>query len=77
MDKNLYDLHADELAKLPQVCGSLRQALESLKEDHAFLLKGDVFTEDMIEGYIELKMEEVLRYETMPHPVEFDMYYSS
>jgi glutamine synthetase len=77
MDKNLYDLPKDELAKIPTVCGSLRDALEALKADHAFLLKGNVFTKDMIDAYIDLKMKEVLRYETMPHPIEFDMYYSS
>jgi len=77
MDKNLYNLPEKELAKIPTVCGSLREALEALKADHKFLLEGGVFSEDMIEGYIELKMEEVLRFETTPHPVEFDMYYSS
>jgi len=77
MDKDLYDLPADELAEIPTVCGSLREALDALKEDHEFLLKGDVFTKDAIDGYIDLKMEEVLTYETMPHPIEFLMYYSS
>ncbi len=77
MDKDLYDLPQNELDQIPNVCGSLREALGSLKEDHDFLLKGDVFTEDMINAYIDLKMEEVLQYETMPHPIEFLMYYSS
>lgn len=77
MDKNLYDLPADELAKVPTVCGSLRQALESLKADSDFLTAGGVFSKDMIEAYIDLKMEEVLAFETMPHPIEYDMYYSS
>jgi glutamine synthetase len=77
MDKNLYDLPEDELLGIPTVCGSLREALESLKVDHEFLLKGDVFTTDMIEGYLDLKMEEVMAYETMPHPIEFQMYYSA
>ena len=76
MDKNLYDLPPQELAQVPTVCGSLREALMALKADHAFLLKGDVFNKDMIEAYIDLKMEEVLAYETMPHPIEFAMYYS-
>jgi len=76
MDKNLYDLPAEELADIPTVCGSLREALECLEADHDFLLAGDVFTKDQIEGYIELKMEEVTLYETTPHPVEFGMYYS-
>lgn len=77
MDKNLYELPADELAKVPTVCGSLREALEALKEDHAFLMAGDVFTADMIEAYIDLKMEDVEAFETMPHPIEYQMYYSS
>ncbi len=77
MDANLYELPADELAKVPTVCGSLREAINALKADHAFLLKGDVFTADAIEAYIDLKMEEIDRYETMPHPIEFEMYYSS
>ncbi len=76
MDKNLYDLPPEELKNVPTVCGSLRQALESLQADHGFLLKGDVFTKDMIEAYIALKMEEVMAFETMPHPIEFKMYYS-
>lgn len=77
IDKNLYDLPPEELAKVPTVCGSLREAIECLKADHEFLMKGDVFTRSMIEGYIELKMEEVEAFETMPHPIEFQMYYSS
>ena len=77
IDKNLYDLPPEELAKVPTVCGSLREALECLKADHEFLTKGDVFTKSMIEGYIDLKMEEVEAFETMPHPIEFQMYYSS
>jgi glutamine synthetase len=76
MDKNLYDLPAEELADIPTVCGSLREAMESLAADHDFLLAGDVFTKDQIDGYIELKMEEVEHYEHTPHPVEFGMYYS-
>lgn len=76
MDKNLYDLPAEELADIPTVCGSLREALDCLAADHDFLLAGDVFTKDQIDGYIELKMEEVEQYEHTPHPVEFGMYYS-
>ena len=76
MDKNLYDLPAEELADIPTVCGSLREALEALAADHDFLLQGDVFTKDQIDGYIALKMEEVELYEHTPHPVEFGMYYS-
>ncbi len=76
MDKNLYDLPAEELADIPTVCGSLREALEALASDHDFLLQGDVFTKDQIDGYIALKMEEVETYEHTPHPVEYGMYYS-
>jgi glutamine synthetase len=77
IDKNLYTLPPEELALVPNVCGSLREALDSLKADHEFLIKGDVFTTDLIEAYITLKMEEVERFETMPHPIEYAMYYSS
>jgi len=77
MDKNLYDLPAEELAKVPTVCGSLREALDNLKADHAYLTKGDVFAADFIESYIDLKMEEVMAFETMPHPIEYKMYYSA
>ena len=76
MDKNLYDLPAEELAGIPTVCGSLREAMEELMADHDYLLAGDVFTKDQIEGYIALKMEEIEKYEHTPHPVEFAMYYS-
>ncbi len=75
-DKDLYDLPPEELADIPTVCGSLREALEELKLDMGFLTEGGVFTEDQISGYIDLKMEEVLHYEHTPHPVEFGMYYS-
>jgi glutamine synthetase len=76
MDKNLYDLPPEELKDVPTVCGSLRQALETLDVDRTFLKKGGVFADDFIDSYIELKMEEVHRFEHTPHPVEFDMYYS-
>ncbi|MDZ5648920.1 type I glutamate--ammonia ligase [Nitrospirillum sp. BR 11828] len=76
MDKNLYDLPPEELKEVPTVCRSLREALESLAADSAFLKKGDVFTEDFINSYIDLKMEEVLAFETSPHPIEYKMYYS-
>ena len=75
-DKDLYDLPPEELADIPTVCGSLREALDELKADMGFLTEGGVFTEDQIAGYIDLKMEEVLHYEHTPHPVEFGMYYS-
>jgi glutamine synthetase len=76
MDKNLYDLPPAELAQVPTVAGSLREALDALAANHDFLLKGDVFSKDQIESYIELKMEDVARWEMTPSPVEFDMYYS-
>ena len=76
MDKNLYDLPPEELKEVPTVAGSLREALEALDADRDFLKKGDVMTDDTIDAYIELKMEEVTRFEHAPHPVEFDMYYS-
>ncbi len=76
MDKNLYDLPPEELKDVPQVCGSLREALTALENDHDFLLAGDVFTKEQIAGYLELKWEEVWALEHTPHPVEFQMYYS-
>jgi len=76
MDKDLYDLPPKELAKIPTVCGSLREALENLDKDRAFLKAGDVFNDDFIDAYIELKMADVHRTEMTPHPVEFEMYYS-
>ncbi len=77
MDKNLYDLPPAELVNVPTVCGSLREALVALANDRAFLTKGDVFSDAQIDAYIDLKWEEVLRWEMTPSPVEFDMYYSS
>jgi glutamine synthetase len=76
MDKNLYDLPPEELAMVPTVCASLREALDSLAADHSYLTKGGVFTEDQIESYMELKWPDVARWEMTPAPVEFDMYYS-
>jgi glutamine synthetase len=75
MDKNLYDLPPREQKKVPEVCGSLREALDALDKDRAFLKKGGVIDDDFIDSYIELKMEEVMRLQLHPHPVEFDMYY--
>jgi glutamine synthetase len=76
VDKNLYDLPPAELSQIPTVCGSLREALGHLDKNREFLKKGGVFSDDMIDAYIALKMEEVHRFEMTPHPVEFDMYYS-
>jgi hypothetical protein len=68
MDKDLYDLPKAELKNIPTVCGSLRQALEELDKDRAFLKAGGVFDDDFIDSYIELKMTEVIRFEHTPHP---------
>jgi len=75
-DKDLYDLPAEEAAAIPQVCGSLREALENLDADRDFLTKGGVFSDDMIDAFIELQMADVHRVEHTTHPVEFDLYYS-
>jgi len=75
-DKNLYDLPPEEEAKIPTVAHSLDMALEALKADHDYLTKGGVFTKEMLDAYIEVKMEEVRRLNTTTHPVEFEMYYS-
>lgn len=76
MDKDLYDLPAEEAKSIPTVCHSLDQALDCLSADREFLKAGGVFTDDLINGYIDLKMEEVTRMRMTTHPVEFDMYYS-
>jgi len=76
MDKDLYDLPAEEAKQIPTVCSSLEMALEALDNDRAFLTAGDVFTNDMIDGYIALKADEVRQLNMTTHPVEFDMYYS-
>jgi len=76
MDKDLYDLPAEEVKNIPTVCTSLAQALEALDADRDFLKAGGVFDDDLIDAYIELKMEEVTRFRMSTHPVEFDMYYS-
>ena len=76
-DKDLYHLPPKELAKIPTVAGSLQEAIVALEKDHEFLLRGDVFTKDMIDSYLDLKKEEWDRFRLAPHPVEYDMYYSS
>ncbi|MBX7247632.1 MAG: type I glutamate--ammonia ligase [Caulobacteraceae bacterium] len=76
MDKNLYDLPPQERKNVPEVCGSLREALDNLDKDRAFLKKGGVMDDDFIDSYIELKESEVARLQLHPHPVEFDMYYN-
>ena len=76
LDKDIYGLSPEELKDIPSVAGSLLEALECLKADHSFLLKGDVFTEDLIEKWIEYKMEaEVDPVRMRPVPLEFQLYY--
>lgn len=77
MDKDLYDLPPEEARDIPTVCSSLEQALAALDQDREFLKAGDVFDDDLIDGYIAVKSEEVTRFRMSTHPVEFDMYYSS
>jgi glutamine synthetase len=76
MDKDLYDLPPEEEKKIPTACHSLDQALEALDVDRKFLKAGGVFTDDLIDGYIDLKMQEITRLRMTTHPVEFDLYYS-
>ena len=75
MDMDLYELSAEEAKDIPQVCGSLKEALDALDGDRDFLKAGGVFDDDQIDAYIDLKMEEVHRVAMHPHPVEFDLYY--
>lgn len=75
-DKDLYDLPPEEEAKISTVCSSLDQALEALDNDREFLKAGGVFSDDSIDGYIELKMDEVTALRQATHPIEFDLYYS-
>ena len=77
IDKDLYDLPPAELKQIPTVCGSLREALGYLDKDRDFLKAGGVFDDDFIDSYMELKMQEIIRFEHTPHPVEFEMYYSA
>jgi len=75
-DKDLYDLPAEEAKAIPTVAATFDQALDALEADHAFLTEGNVFTEDMIQGFLELKRAEVELLNSTTHPVEFEMYYS-
>ena len=75
-DKNLYDLTEEESLTVPDMCGSLDEAIQALADDHEFLLQGDVFNKEIIESYIKLKKEEIARLNRTTHPIEFDMYYS-
>lgn len=76
MDKNLYDLPPEELKDIPSVAIDLRQALDALDADRAFLKKGDVFTDDLIDSYLDVKRAELKEYDRTPHPLEYKMYYS-
>lgn len=76
MDINLYDLPESKLAKIPQVAGDLHEALQCLNKDRAFLTRGGVFSDEWIDSYIALKMEEVNLYRMTTHPIEMQMYYS-
>jgi len=76
MDKNLYDLPPEEAAKVPNFCASLDEALDNLDKDRDFLIRGGVFSNDVLDAYIDLKMEEITRSRMTTHPIEFEMYYS-
>ena len=75
-DKDLYTLSENEVKKISTVCGSLREAMQSLDQDRKFLTQGGVFTDDQIDAYIDLKFQEIYKFEHTPHPIEFEMYYS-
>jgi glutamine synthetase len=77
LDKDIYDLPPEELAKVPHTPGSLAEALHALEKDHAFLLKGDVFTQDVIDTWIFHKMQDVKAMDLRPHPWEFVLYYDA
>ena len=77
VDQDLYAMPENEVKNIPTVCGSLREAMENLDIDRAFLKQGNVFTDDQIDAYIALKFEEIHNFEHTPHPIEFEMYYSS
>lgn len=77
MDEDLFELSPQHARELPTVCSSLEQALECLDKDRNFLLEGGVFTNDLIDGYVQLKMQEITRLRMTTHPVEFELYYSA
>jgi glutamine synthetase len=77
IDKDMYHLPPEEAKNVPHVCASLEEALGHLDENRAFLTKGGVFDDDIIDAYIGLKNDELTRFRMTTHPVEFDMYYSS
>jgi len=77
LDEDLYALPESKVKNIPTVCGSLREAMESLDRDRGFLKQGGVFSDDQIDAFIALKFEEIYNLEHTPHPMEFEMYYSS
>jgi glutamine synthetase len=77
MDRNLYDLPAEQIDELPTVCRTLEEALDALDEDRGFLLEGEVFTDDLIDAHLALKRAEIEAVERVPHPVEYQLYYSA
>ena len=76
MEQNLYEMSGEEIQDLPTVCRSLREACRALSADRDFLKRGNVFTDDMIDGYLHLKREELHADETTTHPLEYEMYFS-
>jgi glutamine synthetase len=76
MDRNLYDLPPEEIEELPTVCRTLEEALDALDQDRAFLTEAEVFTDDLIDAHIALKRAEIDAVERVPHPVEYQLYYS-
>lgn len=76
MDKNLYDLPAEEAQEIPTVASSLEEALQALDADREFLKRGEVFTDETIDAYINLLKDDVQRIRMAPHPLEFEIYYS-
>jgi glutamine synthetase len=78
LDKDIYDMTREQLRDVPSTPGSLAESLEALQNDHEFLLRGDVFSEDVISTWIEYKMEkEVQPMQLRPHPYEFLLYYDA
>jgi len=76
LDKDIYETDPEEVSKIPSMPGSLEEALDALQRDHAFLLKGDIFTEELLRTYIEYKgSKEVDAVRLRPHPYEFALYY--
>lgn len=77
LDRNLDHMHPDELASIHQLPTSLNKALLALEQDHDYLLEGGVFTEDLLENWIDIKRKEVSQIRIRPTPFEFEMYYNS